>query len=613
MCGILGFVDSPWAAEIDACLERLSTRGPDAKSIYRTKDIALGHARLSVIDLQGGSQPMQTADGRYVIVFNGEIYNSNELRINIEKAGRKFLSTHSDTEVLLLGYEVYGRAILDLLDGMFAFVVWDNLERKLFAARDKFGIKPFFYTSMGGGFIFSSTMSPILELKNITKKLNPIGLRDYLAYQTVLAPHTIVKDIYQLPPANYLEYDTNSRVINIKRWWTVPPKNKNIVNNIDTLDRIDEAIAESVRRQIVSDVPLGAFLSGGVDSSLMIYYMSKFTSQPINAFTLRYEENNFDESKYASLVAEQFNCKHHFVDAPSINSEYLVKAIQDLDQPLADPAYVMTYALSESTSNIVKVAISGDGGDEIFGGYPRYTITEDDYPTKWWHSSLRQMIDNDLLPGDLSRRVLSGQEMVLYKMVELGKWRGRKSMQSIVEPELYENMDCSNLLASWQSLVSEFGGTMDSDTLMRTDLWTYLSENCLMKTDRASMAHGLEIRVPLLGEPVLLAGLQLPSSVHFSNGLKTILNGLAQKYLPSEVWNRPKHGFSVPLSKLFNGAWQQVIVDYFNKAPQIAPFLNQNRLKSMLFNNNKKRNFSNRKAYSLLVLLIWLDKNKVSL
>ena len=219
----------------------------------------------------------------------------------------------------------------------------------------------------------------------------------------------------------------------------------------------------------------------------MIHYMAQLSSRPIDTFTLKFDDNGFDESSHALAVAKHFGCNHHLVEAPAIDANYLVRAIQDLDQPLADPAYVMTYALSERTTRNVTVAISGDGGDELFGGYARYKVTQDHFPIKAWQAPLKRLIDQGLLPGSLTRRALNGQEMLLYSKVEAGPWKGRKNLAPFVTPNLFSAMRIHDTLSVWKSLVNEFGGSMDSDTLMRADIWTYLSENCRM--DLRSECH----------------------------------------------------------------------------------------------------------------------------
>lgn len=606
MCGILGMVGTPWLDAAPAALSTLRSRGPDEQTTLRLGEAVLCHTRLAVTDLVGGHQPMRTVDGRYTIIFNGEIYNAPALRRELEAAGEVFQTDHSDTEMLLLGYRVWGEAMLPRLDGMFAFAVWDAHTRQLFAARDRVGIKPFLYAAQAGGLVFASTMAPFLALPDFPRQIDPEALRDYLAFQTVLAPQTFLREVRQLPPAHLLRFDAASSQLSVSPWWRVPraPAQGDAPDTL--IAGADAAIRESVNRQLMADVPLGAFLSGGIDSSLMVKYLSEQSHGPVRTFSMRFSDDQFDESRHARAVAALYGCEHHEFSAPDVTGEVFAAAIGDLDQPLADPAYVMTHALSRLTREHVTVAISGDGGDELFGGYPRFLKTAGQFPAKWWQAPARRLIDVGLLPEAMLRRTLSGVEMLHYQRVELGPWPGRKDIRRLLAPWLVAQAQPEKTLALWRELLAEQGPDINSDALMRADLWTYLSENCLGKTDRASMAHGLEVRVPLLGQPVIDFALRQPAAVHLNGGLKSILTGLAKQTLPETVWNREKHGFSVPLHRYFNGEWQAVADDVFARCASIAPFLEAAAVRR-LWAEGKAGRASRRLVYTLLVLLLWLD------
>lgn len=613
MCGILGMVGTRWRGAVPAALATLRTRGPDEQQYVTVGETVFAHTRLSVIDLAGGQQPMQTTDGRYTLVFNGEIYNAPALRCELEKLGICFQTDHSDTEVLLLGYRAWGESLLPKLDGMFAFAIWDAHEGVLFAARDKLGIKPFVYAAIDSGLIFASTLQPFLQLTGFPRRLDPEALRDYLAFQTPLAPQTFLCDVRQLPPANFLLFKASTAEYKIGRWWSIPQAGVCDDDRPTLLARTDAALRLSVQRQMAADVPLGAFLSGGIDSSLMVRYLSETSPRPVETFSLQFSEAGFDESTYADAVARQFGCQHHVLAAPEIDAARFHQAISDLDQPLADPAYVMTHALSRLTRQHVTVAISGDGGDELFGGYPRFLDTQAHYPSHGWQAGVRVGINRGWLPAALLRRTLAGRELLHYRRVELGPWPGRKDMRQLIRSDLMPRMNVGETLGRWNQLIDEFGGVADSSTLMRADLWTYLSENCLTKTDRASMAHGLEIRVPLLGEPVIDLALSLPADIHLAGGgLKTLLTGLARQQLPRMVWDRPKHGFSVPVPKLLRTAWKPLAEDVFSRIDALAPWLNANEVRR-LWGAAQQGKGGQRLLYSLLVLLIWLDRNKIEL
>jgi len=544
-------------------------------------------------------------------VFNGEIYNYRELRSELEAKGYVFL-THSDTEVLLHGFMAWGRDLLPRLDGMFAFAIWDQASAKLFAARDRLGIKPFFYSTLKG-FAFASTLAPFFHLPGFPRRLDYEALRDYLAFQTCLAPHTLLADVRQLPPASWLSFDAENSRFESGHWWTIPAPDIRVPAPEELKATIDAAFKESVRRQLVADVPLGAFLSGGIDSSLAVRYMAEAGAAPLKTFSMRFAEEGYDETDAALAVARAFGTEHTVLEAPAIDADTFTRAIADLDQPLADPAYVMTWELSRQTRRHVTVALSGDGGDELFAGYPRFADEEVCFPQRSGQASLRWLIDAKLAPGSLTRRALWGQELLLYRRVELGPWpRSRKDLAAYLTPEAYGRAHPENTLELWRQQATAFGGHMDTASLMRADLWTYLSENCLAKTDRASMAHGLEVRVPLLGQPVIDAALRLPSSVHFdADGGKAIMRRIARESLPEAAWNREKHGFSVPLKSYFNGAWKGACEAAINDCARIAPFLDAQTVR-LLWQEAKAGKASRRLAYTFVALLLWLNDKKIT-
>jgi len=609
MCGIFGLIDTPWRDGAGAALDTLRTRGPDDSAVLDLGEAILCHTRLAVIDLVSGQQPMRSADGRYAIVFNGEIYNFRELRKELAGAGHEF-TTQSDTEVLLQGFAAWGERVVPRLDGMFAFAVWDAHERVLFAARDRMGIKPFFY-STAAGLSFGSTLAPFLRLDGFPRQVDYQALRDYLACQTALAPHSFLNAVRQLSPASQLVWTASDGRLEIKRYWDIPAPSDLAFNRAELVDRVDAAIGDSVRAQLVADVPLGAFLSGGIDSGLMVHYMARAGARPLRTFNLRFREAAFDETPYARAVAERFGTEHHAVDAPQIDGASFAQAIDELDQPLADPAYVMTHALSRLTRSFVTVAISGDGGDELFGGYARFREEEDRYPRRPGQDLLRELVEAGWLPGALLRRSLHGRDRVFYRRVELGPWEvSRKSLKRYLAPDAWARCMPEKTLGLWRELAASFGGRMNTESLMRADLWTYLSDNCLAKTDRASMAHGLEVRVPLLGNAVLDSVLRLSAKAHFNGEDKLLLRDLARRYLPDSVWNRPKHGFSVPLRELFNGAWRDRCEDVVHRTAEIAPFLNAPAV-SNLWRAARAGHGSRRLAYTFVVLLIWLEQHRL--
>lgn len=630
MCGILLTVGELFRREFDTALATLKSRGPDARETLAHGDALLGHARLAVIDVDGGRQPMTTANGRLAMVYNGEIYNFAALRRELEAAGRAF-STRSDSEVLLTGYLHWGEVVLEKLDGMFAFAIHDRDDGSVFLARDRVGIKPLFWGEHANGLVAASTLAPFFAFADFPKKLDAEGLRDYLAFQTPLAPHTLVRDIHALPPAACLRWKAklqcrltpDSPALSAaaetkvgadgtaRQWWTIPDATEKAPAREVLVEETDHLLAQAVKDQLVADVPLGAFLSGGIDSSLLVHYMAQAgsfsTTRPLKTFSVRFAEAGFDESPHAQAVAERYGTEHHVLDAPELDADTLAAALADLDQPLADPAYIPTWALSRLTRQHVTVALSGDGGDELFGGYPRFLDSADRYPDGIGKRLLRSLLRHGLAPASLRRRALAGAELLLYRRVELGDYPGsRKDLRRYLAPEVAAAARPQATLELWRALAERHGG-YNRGALLRADLWTYLSENCLTKTDRASMAHGLEVRVPLLANALQDRMLRLPAGVHFdAGGGKALLRALARRHLPETVWNREKHGFSVPLRANFGGPWREWCEAQVAAARMRAPWLDAAAI-AALWREARQGRGNVRLMYTFAVLLAWLE------
>jgi len=607
MCGILGFIKTPWNKSIKGALKPLYCRGPDKQSYWSdTKDrVVFGHTRLSVIDINGGCQPMTSEDGRFVLVFNGELYNFQSLRKELEKCGFSF-QTSSDTEVVLKAFMHWSEKVTLFMDGMFAFAVWDTVTKKLFCARDRVGIKPFFYY-FDNGFLFSSSLKSFLSIPNFPKEIDPKALRDFLAFQTCLAPDSFLKKVRQLPPSSQLTWDANTKLLHIKKYWLPSPIDEKIDRH-EVIDEVGRLLKKSVKNQMISDVPLGAFLSGGIDSSLMVRYMCEAGAKSVDTFTLKFLQDGYDESNYAKKVADYFGCNNHILESGDINGNTWASIVSMLDQPLADPAYIVTSSLSQLTKQQVTVSISGDGGDELFAGYARLGVTPDSFPEKFLHNRIRKLVESGWLPPSLIRRTLHGSERIFYNRVELGPWKkGRKNMRQFINQDFQKDMDINQTMNLWRGLAKD----MSVKDLMDADLWTYLSENCLTKTDRASMSYGLEIRVPMLSNDMLDFSTSIPVQHHFDDmGGKRILRKLAQEGLPESTWNRKKHGFSVPLQDFFNGAWNAKISELVDSCSDIAPFLEEKYVRQLWLDSKDKKS-SRRLAYTFAVLLQWLSSNNL--
>jgi len=609
MCGLI-LVAGPAPVEFPRALAALAARGPDARTILAHGAATFGHARLAVIDPAGGAQPMQSADGRYALAYNGEIYNYRALREELRAAGRSF-ATASDTEVLLAGYEHWGEGVLGRLDGMFAFALHDRYTGSVLLARDRLGIKPLFWAERGGRLWAASTLAPFFALEDFPQRLDPEGLRDYLAFQAPLSPRTLLAGVQSLPPACALRWEPGGGA-RLLRWWEPPLPAAGAASTAQLVEEFDELLGAAVAEELVADVPVGAFLSGGVDSSLLVHYMARAGIRPLTVFSVRFAEAGYDESQAARAVAERYRAQHLLVEAPAIDAGMLSAALADLDQPLADPAYVPTWALARLARAHVTVALSGDGADELFAGYGRFARPARDHPDSGLKRFARRLLRAGLLPGSLTRRALAGRELLLYRRVQLGDYpRSRKDLRRFLDPQLAAACRPERTLELWRALAERYGD-YGRGALMRADLWTYLSENCLVKTDRASMAHGLEVRVPYLATRVLERVLRLPASAHFEGDLgKAILRALAQRHLPRAVWDRPKHGFSVPLRAKLAGPWREWAAALLADAPRLAPWLDARRLAALARAAARGRG-EVRLLYTFLVLLQWLRTHPLS-
>jgi asparagine synthase (glutamine-hydrolysing) len=560
MCGILAILGSnPSLQKLHKMrlLDSIAHRGPDGSGEWQDDGVYLGHRRLSIIDLATGSQPMESCDGRYVIVFNGEIYNFPELRKILSGRGAKF-TTRSDTEVILEAYREWGSKLVDHLHGMFAFVIWDRQRRMAFAARDRIGIKPLCWAAVPDGLMIASTLEPF-SLLEMFRNLDMQAVRDIMVYDYILAPRTIYRDVQKLEPGCQLEWGIGQRDPVIRRYWA-PPLIEDSLKAPDS-DELETLLEQAVKRQMISDVPIGVFLSGGIDSSLIVAFMARHSSKPVRTFSVGFNQGNVDESPIAETVARAYGTDHTVLVGDQLGSEDLLELLARLDEPFCDPAVVPTYALSALTRQHVKVALSGDGGDEVFGGYPKYLNGESDHVriplASWLPSVLRK---TSWRPRGMERiywRTLKPEDKVQYGWVHYGDFPVfRKDLRQLLRPNYHDAAQIEDYFEPWERRARRYGVGFDRDVVMRADLETYLSENCLVKTDRASMLASLEVRVPYLDELVLERILPLPAGVKIcKRQLKALLMPIARRLLPRDVWDRPKQGFGVPFNICLSGAW----------------------------------------------------------
>lgn len=565
MCGIVGIIESnkqpvnrSWLEAMNAALRH---RGPDADGFYRNGEVGLGMRRLSIIDVQGGKQPIHNEDKTIWTVFNGEIYNYAELRRELEVAGHRFY-TQSDTETIVHLYEEYGVEGVKKLRGMFAYALWDERQRRLILARDRIGIKPLFYQMTPERLLFASELKAFFSVPSFRSSLNPVAIQQYLTYLYIPGPETIFQGVYELPPAHYLLYEHGD--LSIHRYWTIQYRGEPEVSVLEWQERFLTQFRESVRSHLVSEVPLGAFLSGGIDSSAIVGVMAQESEKPVETFSIGYDGKGAfqDERYYARLVAERFATHHHeFVVSPDIE-DLLPKLVACFDQPFADSSAIPNYYISEMTRQYVTVALSGLGGDEIGGGYERYL-------GMLWAEYYRR------LPSILRKQVI---ESWITRLPDVGSghpWMSR--LKRFVSSASMESADrytafisafspqerTSLLSKDFQNsarqddppehLVRQIFASADADTLlhylMLADLQWYLPGDLLTLTDRVSMFHSLEVRVPFLDHPLVELMARVPAGYKVSGRTKKVLMKKAfAELLPSEILYRKKLGFSVPLA-----------------------------------------------------------------
>jgi asparagine synthase (glutamine-hydrolysing) len=617
MCGILAILGiNPSLQKFDKMrlLDSIAHRGPDASGEWQDDGVYLGHRRLSIIDLNTGNQPMESDDGRYTIVFNGEIYNFSELRKILSSRGAKF-RTRSDTEVILEAYREWGSKLVDHLHGMFAFVIWDRQRRAAFAARDRIGIKPLCWAAVPDGLVIASTLEPF-SLLEMFRTVDMQAVRDIMVYDYILAPRTIYRDVRKLEPGCQLEWEIGQGDPVIRRYWA-PPLIKESLKAPDS-DELEALLEQAVKRQMISDVPIGVFLSGGIDSSLIVAFMARHSSKPVRTFSVGFNQGNVDESPIAETVARQYGTDHTMLVGDQIGSEDLLELLGRLDEPFCDPAVVPTYALSSLTRQYVKVALSGDGGDEVFGGYPKYLNAESGHLriplASWLPSVLRKTSWRPRAMEPIYWRTLKPEDQVQYGWVHYGDFPVfRKDLRQLLRPDYHNATQIEDYFEPWQERARRYGAGFDRDVLMRADLETYLSENCLVKTDRASMLASLEVRVPYLDDLVLDRILPLPADVKIcKRQLKALMMPIARRLLPRAVWDRPKQGFGVPYNTCLSGAWAPALDAALAWGESNLDIFNYNYLRR-LQSINAKDGGVGMELWNPFVFLSWTMAHSVSL
>jgi asparagine synthase (glutamine-hydrolysing) len=565
MCGIAGTVSRDGSPVDQGRLKRMTDvqrhRGPDADGMFAAGKVGLGHRRLKIIDTSDeANQPLFNEDGSVAVVYNGEIYNFQELSRELAESGHVF-KTRSDTEVLVHAWEEYGPDCLKKLRGMFAFAVYDAGKQVLFLARDRLGKKPLFYAFTPAGFAFGSEIKALLLAPGVGKDLDLAAVGEYGTYGNSLGERTIYRDIRKLLPGHRMLVDLSSPELRseVKPYWRLEFDPDRETSEEEWIERLDQKLSEAVRLRLISDVPLGAFLSGGIDSSLITAYMVKHSPDKVRTFTIGFPQSSHDESRFAEPIAGHLGTDHHTEILTPQALEILPRLVEAYDEPFGDLSAVPTYYLCQMTRRHVTVALSGDGGDESFLGYNRYPgaraldragrlITPLGRRAAGWIS--RRLPDGFPAQRSLARVAKHGFE--LYDHV-MGCSPERLALLQEDVRRAFEPADKKKMSGDYTRL----GNLGLVERYQYTDLMNYLPDDILVKVDRASMHHSLEVRCPLLDQEVVELSARMPAKLKLAGWTgKKIIRRLLRKYLPARLFERPKRGFGVPFSAWFRGEWR---------------------------------------------------------
>lgn len=603
MCGICGFIGKTQEKELvlEGMMEAIVHRGPDSSGMYSKDDASLGFRRLSIIDLSEGSQPMYNEEEDKVLVFNGEIYNYQSLRSALLEKGHKFRN-HSDSEVLLHGYEEYREKMLDQLRGMFAFAIWDEKEQRLFAARDPFGIKPFYYALIDGCFVFASEIKSILKFPGYKKELNEEALEQYLSFQYSALPETFFKGIYKLLPGHYLSYE--NRRLEIHSYYDPILKPDKSLKEEDLIKATDDVMGDSIRHHMISDVEVGAFLSSGVDSSLVAARCGAKKT-----FTVGFmdDRSKYNEIHYAKSTAEKLNVEN--TSKVVSKEEYwgaVPKVMYYLDEPSGDAAAVALYFVAQEAAKQVKVVTSGEGADELFGGYNIYLEPKALKWLAWLPKPVRHGIGKvaEKLPAHMKGRnyLLRASKDVEERFI------GNANIFS--EKERKDILKNPGKAVSPQELLSSKYKKMerqkDVNKMQYIDLTCWMPGDILQKADKMSMAHSLELRVPFLDKEVFEVARKIPTKLKTKNyTTKYILRQASEKYLPKEVADKKKLGFPVPIRVWLKEeeTYQEVKELFTGKAAQ--KYFNTDKLVGLLDGHRQGEADNSRKIWTVYAFLVW--------
>ncbi len=582
MCGIAGIFNlgegpTPDPRLLKRMVTRLTHRGPDDEGVYTDPGVGLGMRRLSVIDVAGGKQPYRNEDRSVIVVFNGEIYNYRDLAAELEDRGHR-LASGADGEVIAHLYEEYGSAFPEKLDGMFAIALYDATRRRMLLTRDRVGIKPLFLWSSSHRVVFASEIKALLEDDSVPREVDPDALLELLTWEYIPAPRTLLRTVSKCEPATLLEFDLDSGRRSARRYWQPRVEKSVIRSRGEWLEALSSQLDLAVERQLISDVPLGAFLSGGVDSSLVASAMNPRGSSRHDAFTIRFDEAGYDESRWAAMVAEHLGIEHHLRTLDPEIATLTDTVLESMDDPIGDFSIFPTFLISQMAREEVTVALSGDGGDELFGGYETYVAQS--LSTAWerFPAPARRPIEHALgalrpraqKKGVLNKARRFAEGLSYPSSLGHARWRAfltRHQREALLTPDLQAALerDPFSHIGEILERAPESLGPLERG--LWVDFHSYLPDNCLVKVDRMSMLSSLEVRVPLLDTELIELAFSLPEALKVSGThTKTLLKELAAQRVPREAVYRSKEGFSMPMKQWLNTSLAQRLDDELSSA-----------------------------------------------
>ena len=568
MCGICGIYNFGTQAPADrGALKRATDvmihRGPDDEGFFVDGVVGLGNRRLSIIDLPGGHQPISNEDESVWITFNGEIYNYGELRPDLEKRGHRF-RTSSDTETIVHLYEEYGPACLEYLRGMFAFALWDGRVQRLLVARDRLGVKPLFYRREQGRLVFASELRALRELAGQPLEIEPQSIYDFFGFRYIPAPRTFYRGVEKLLPGHYLVADV--RGVRVESYWDVPPEEDTSRSEEDFAEDVVERLRESIRLRLIADVPLGIFLSGGTDSSAVVAFMADLGARPLRTFSVGFEEPGYSELPFARRVAKRFSTEHHeLLVGPQDLAEELGRLVTFRDEPVAEPTDVALYRMSRLASESVKVVLAGEGGDELFAGYPKYAADR----LAGLVSAFPQEVTRAIarwLPYRQRRARLALETLSIRDEAERSvTWFAsfsREEREALFAPEFLEQVDVAHPAHVFEQYLEKVRDRSPLKRMLYADLKIWLPDNLLLRGDQMTMAASIEERVPFLDHKLVELAARIPSRM-LTRGFKTkiLLRRALKPYLPPETLRRRKVGFAVPIGRWFRKTLKSMVAD----------------------------------------------------